>query len=436
MHTRQERVTLHASPLATQLVLFSAAALALALLLRRIELIAFTAPLLGALAGASARHRRQAVLLQVHPATARILAGETARVRVEATTCSRLTGLDVRLDCPDGVTVDERTVAGVPGGISVEYALTAPDWGRFVLPVTLTVRARGGLLAATHTSPVAVEVRAYPLAAPSAVSPRAAELPDRIGAHLTRARGEGVEFAGIRPYVAGDRLRAVNWHATARTRRLYVTERHTERACDTVVVVDTPGTAPRPGTAERQGLDRAVHGAAQVVQTALRHGDRTGVFALGGRVRWLPPESGRKQFYRIADVVLDAIPGHAVGAHGVATDGATGALIPSGALTSGAMVIAFTPLLDARIVLTINNARLRGYAVAAVDVLTAMPRHATAADDPLVARLWRLQRRGLHRNLASLGVPVMPWRTESSLDEVLQPLARRPLRAHPPRRAP
>lgn len=37
------------------------------------------------------------------------------------------------------------------------------------------------------------------------------ELLDRLGAHLTRHVGPGVEYADIRPYVPGDQLRAVNW---------------------------------------------------------------------------------------------------------------------------------------------------------------------------------------------------------------------------------
>jgi hypothetical protein len=51
-----------------------------------------------------------------------------------------------------------------------------------------------------------------------------------------------------------------------------------------------------------------------------------------------------------------------------------------------------------------------------------------------VERLWRLERRGLHRDLASVGIPVVPWAEWSTLDEVLYPLARRPLQTgRPPR---
>jgi hypothetical protein len=39
-------------------------------------------------------------------------------------------------------------------------------------------------------------------------------------------------------------------------------------------------------------IDLAVRGAAEIVQAALRRGDRAGVLALGGRTRWLGPDIG------------------------------------------------------------------------------------------------------------------------------------------------
>ena len=37
------------------------------------------------------------------------------------------------------------------------------------------------------------------------------ELPDRLGTHLTRRVGPGVEYADVRPYLPGDQLRTINW---------------------------------------------------------------------------------------------------------------------------------------------------------------------------------------------------------------------------------
>ncbi|WP_442799858.1 DUF58 domain-containing protein [Nocardia sp. NBC_01730] len=60
------------------------------------------------------------------------------------------------------------------------------------------------------------------------------ELPERLGSHLTRRHGPGVEYADIRAYAPGNQLRTVNWPVSARRGRLYVTER---RAAPVLVVV-------------------------------------------------------------------------------------------------------------------------------------------------------------------------------------------------------
>jgi uncharacterized protein (DUF58 family) len=58
-----------------------------------------------------------------------------------------------------------------------------------------------------------------------------------LGTHVARAGGEGIEFADIRPFVVGDRVRDVNWRATAKRGVLYVTERHPEHASDVVLLL-------------------------------------------------------------------------------------------------------------------------------------------------------------------------------------------------------
>ena len=83
----------------------------------------------------------------------------------------------------------------------------------------------------------------FPIApAQSTPLPRT-ELLDRLGTHLTRHVGRGVEYGNIRSYVPGDQLRTVNWPVSARRGSLHVTERLSERAADVVVLVDTHDAA-------------------------------------------------------------------------------------------------------------------------------------------------------------------------------------------------
>ena len=126
----------------------------------------------------------------------------------------------------------------------------------------------------------AADVFVFPMAPPQSTPIPRTELLDRLGTHLTRHIGPGVEYADVRRYVPGDQLRTVNWPVSARRGSLHVTERLTDRAADVVVLVDTYPQPPGPAT---EATDRTVRGAVQVVQSALRSGDRAGVVALGDR---------------------------------------------------------------------------------------------------------------------------------------------------------
>ncbi len=433
--TVTETVHWRPSTLTRRLVLVAAVALGVAVLAHRPDFIAFAAPLLGALAVGTGRRSPSLLLLELEPGTASCFEGEEVRLSLVVRVRPGCDDFDLRLAVPDGLDLLEERTTPVPEGMSGEWLVRTPTWGRFALTVHIAARASAGLLAGTVAVP-AIGVRVYPRPESRTGPLRSSVLSERIGAHIARRRGEGVEFAGIRPYVAGDPLRTVNWSASARRGRLHVTERLTERSADVVALIDTYAVQPGAraagfGQQARSALDLAVHGAAQVVQGALRRGDRAGVLALGGRLRWLGADIGRRQFYRVVDAVLDTypVPGEATTDHPGHTD-----LVPRGVLAAGAVVVAFTPLLDGRIVLTLNDIRLRGYAVVVIDVLREIPRDVSTPLDPLVARLWLLERGSMHRNLAILGIPVLPWHSDAALDEVLGPLGRRPIAAQRPSR--
>ena len=141
-------------------------------------------------------------------------------------------------------------------------AASAQRWGRYPIRARVDVIARGGLLAGTATVDAA-EVFVFPLAPPQSTAIPQTELPDRLGTHLTRHIGPGVEYADIRAYVPGDQLRSVNWPVSARRGSLHVTERLTDRAADVVVLIDTSAQPPGPATeatertAARRGSSRA-----------------------------------------------------------------------------------------------------------------------------------------------------------------------------------
>ncbi|WP_231986754.1 DUF58 domain-containing protein [Mycobacterium sp. 852002-40037_SCH5390672] len=364
------------------------------------QLMAFAAPLLGVLCSISWQRPVPTIRVHGEPDTQRCFENEQAHVRVWVTE-------------EDGASAVQLTVADIAGmeieitesdaGQAKTVAATVQRWGRYSIAVRIDVVARGGLL--TGTAVVgAAEVIVFPLTPPQPTPIPQTELLDRLGAHLTRHIGPGVEYADIRLYVPGDQLRAVNWPVSARRGQLHVTQRLTDRAADVVVLIDGYRQPAGPAT---EATERVVRGAAQVVQTALRHGDRAGIVALGGNhPRWLGADIGQRQFYRVLDTVLGAGDGF---------EHTTGTLAPRAAVPAGAIVIAFSTLLDTEFALALINLRKRGHIVLAVDILDSSPFE--DKQDPLVDRMWALQRSAMYRDMATIGVDIVSWPGDSGLEQ-------------------
>lgn len=403
MNTRQIDFRWTASPLTRAIATCAGLALAVAVIGARWELIAFAAPLLGVLCSISWQPPVPRVRVQAEPESQRCFEGEQARVTLSVAGDD---GLDstatVRLTVPDvdGMQIEDlETPARWPKSV----AAVAQRWGRYVIAARVDVIARGGLLAGTAVVDAA-DVIVFPLTPPQSTPIPRTPLLDRLGAHLTAHVGPGVEYADIRPYVPGDQLRAVNWPVSARRRQLHVTERLTDRAADVVVLIDSYRQPAGPAT---EATERTVRGAAQVVQTALRYSDRAGIVALGGnRPRWLGADIGQRQFYRVLDTVLGA---------GDRFENTTGTLAPRAAVPAGAIVIAFSTLLDTEFALALIDLRKRGHVVVAVDILDRSP--FADEQDPLVDRLWALQRSAMYRDMASIGVDIVSWQDGHTLEQ-------------------
>ncbi|CAM4348687.1 DUF58 domain-containing protein [Mycobacterium senriense] len=374
-------------------------AIAAAVIGARWQLIAFAAPLLGVLCSISWQRPVPTIRVHGEPDAQRCFESEQAHVRVWVT---QEGASAVQVSIPD-IAGMELEISESDAGQEKTVTATARRWGRYSIGARIDVVARGGLLTGTATVGAA-EVIVFPLTPPQLTPIPQIELLDRLGAHLTRHIGPGVEYADIRPYVPGDQLRAVNWPVSARRRQLHVTQRLTDRAADVVVLIDAYRQPAGPAT---EATERVVRGAAQVVQTALRHGDRAGIVALGGNhPRWLGADIGQRQFYRVLDTVLNA---------GDRFEHTTGTLAPRAAVPAGAIVIAFSTLLDTEFALALINLRKRGHVVLAVDILDSSPFE--DEQDPLVDRMWALQRSAMYRDMATIGVDIVSWAGESGLEQ-------------------
>ena len=402
-----------ASPLTRAVATCAGVALAAALIGSRWQLIAFVAPLLGVLCSIGWQKAVPKVYVHAEPGLQRCFEGEQTQVSVWATAEPGDVAVVLAITGVDGMAVGvaDRDPAG-----RQTVSVAADRWGRYPIRATVDVVAPGGLLSGTATVD-ATDVFVFPVAPPQSTAIPRTELLDRLGTHLTRHTGPGVEYADIRPYVPGDQLRTVNWPVSARRGSLHVTQRLTDRAADVVVLIDMYAQPPGPAT---EATERALRGAVQVVQSALRSGDRAGIVTLGGgRPRWLGAEIGRRQFYRVLDTLLGA---------GDEFDTTTGTLAPRAALPPGAIVVGFSTMLDTEFALSLIDLRKRGHTVVAVDVLEGAP--FGEGKDPLFTRMWAMQRSFMYRDMGTVGVDVVSWPSEHTLDQSMRlvPERRRPVR--------
>lgn len=397
-----------ASPLTKATATAAAGALLIAVIGFHWQLVIFVAPLLGVLCSAYWQRPRVSIEVSGKPATVRCFETETAQLSVRVSSSA---GADARLrmGSVEGLRVEPGDL--VPGdshGREVTVTASASRWGRYPVRAHVTVTAPGGLLTGRGTVDAA-ELYVFPLAAPHLTPMPRAELPDRLGTHLTRHTGPGVEYADVRAYVPGDQLRTINWPVSARRGRLHVTERLTDRGGDVVVLIDTHDQPPGPATL---ATERTARGAAQVVQSALRSGDRAGIVALGGGApRWLGLDIGRRQFYRVLDAILGA---------GSGFETTTGTLAPRAAVPPGAVVVAFSTMLNTEFAFALIELSKHGHTVVAVDVLEGAPFEAPDGLDPLVPRLWALQRSAMYRDMRTIGIDVVHWRHDAPLQDVMR----------------
>ena len=392
------------------------AGLVAALVLGRPEIVALTAPFLLALA----------VGLALSPApsfTAEIVAAPRAVEGDELTATIRLAArsvvdrLDVFLPLPEGLElVDGDQATGLRLGRGeereLELTLRAARWGAYMLaPLHLRTRDALGLLVAEGVLAHGPPVRVYPTdeTLQRILKPLDTQL--FAGSEVARRKGEGIEFADVRRWAPGDPVKRVNWRASARRGELWVNESHPERNTDVILFVDSFAEARGAGTGT---LDLAVHATTAIADAYIRRRDRVGLISFGGILRWLEPGLGRVQLYRIVDALLDTEV--VLSYYWREID-----VIPRRTLPPNALVIALSPLLDARSVDALLDLRARGHDLAVVDTSPVpFTRRPDAGVDAIAYDLWLLRRDALRHRLQRAGVAVAEWRGDAPLQAALE----------------
>ena len=387
-----------------------------ALTLGRPELVAIAAPFALFVALGLVLARSPSVTAHAELERERQLEGRRVDMFVEVSADQTVPRLELLLDLPEGL------VAEAPNPVLVRLArgerrelevpLLCHHWGTHrVGEVVWRARDAFGLLVYEGRAGQPQRLKVYPRGETVQRLLRPLETQAFSGNQVARTRGEGIEFADLRPFTPGDRVRRVNWRATARRGEPWVNEMHPERNADVVLFLDTFAEARRDDLGT---LDIGVRAAAALAALYLREKDRVGVVSFGGVLNWLTVTSGTTQLYRIVDSLLDSqiILSYAWKDLDV---------IPPRTLPPRALVIALSPLLDDRAVGALLDLRARGFDLAVVELSpSSFVSEGESDSERLAYRIWRLRRDALRSKYSALGVPIVEWREGMPMEAVME----------------
>ena len=388
-----------------------------ALVVQRAELAVIAAPFFLVLMLALASVREPRMRVDVELDRERVVENDEVELLVTVRSDVPVEIAELLVVLPAGLVAAEETPNPVAlslraGEREQAIRVKCERWGGYVLgDVHVRTRDRFGIFRFEGRWEQRLPLKVYPREEQLRAALRPRETQVFAGNEVARQKAEGIEFADLRPFAFGDRVRRVNWRASARRRELWVNEHHTERNTDVVLFLDTFIEARR---LDASTLDGAVRAAASLASEYLRQRDRVGLVSFGGMLRWFMPGSGLVQRYRIVDALLESEIVFNYAWKDVS-------VIPSRVLPPAALVVAVTPLLDDRAVEALADLRARRYDLAIVEVSpVGFTEPGESEADQLAHRLWVLRRDEIRARYERLGVAVATWSEDAPLDAVLE----------------
>lgn len=128
------------------------------------------------------------------------------------------------------------------------------------------------------------------------------------GAYHSIFKGQGVEFAEVRPYLRGDDVRTIDWNVSARSGLLHVKRYQEERELTMILAIDVSGSI-RFGSSYQKKSVLAAELAALLAFSAIKNNDRVGLLLFSDKLEtFVPPKKGRKHVLRIITELLNHKP--------------------------------------------------------------------------------------------------------------------------------
>jgi uncharacterized protein (DUF58 family) len=381
----------------------------------RPELTVLALPFLAAILAGSLGARPRELHVSLALDQAQLLEGEEAMVEVALGASEPLPGLEATLHLDPGLRLSRGPVATASllagSEKTLQLAIDCLRWGRYDVG-RLRLRWPGPLglfnQEGGHDQPLPLRVYPRPERLRSLVRP--ADTQVYAGNQVARARGDGIEFAEIRPYAPGDRLRHVNWRATGRRGSLQVNDLHPERNSDVILFLDTFGSFFASG---ERTIDLTLRAAIGLAEGYLRQRDRVGAIAFGGMLRWLSPGMGMRQRYQLVEALLDTRIEVSYAWKRIST-------IPARTLPPRALILALTPLVDERFQVALDELVGRGFDLAICELelpWRPAPREAT---DRLAQRVFALRRDSVRARYARRGVAIVTWTERRPFEQVIE----------------
>lgn len=354
-----------------------------------------------------------------------IAAGEAAQTRLLVT--NRGDAL-VNLSLEDALDGRLRIKAGEPGTrrslaagetARIEYAFSAPR-GVYVWQAVGARAADPFGLFEVHRE---IPARGALLVRPVPLQLHAPALRPRFTMHTTgtipvRRPGSGTDFLGIREYRVGDPLRHVNWRMAARyPGEIFTNEYERQEITDFGIILDARRLT-QADAAEEALFERSTSAAAALAEVFLQQANRVSLLIFGETLTALYPGYGKKQL----NLILRSLAHATLGRN-----------LPFGYLEycpvrlfpSRATIIILSSV-TASDLPTYARLRSLGY-----DVLLISPdpvRYGAAKPKSSelgrrAFRLARVERIAILESLLKLGVQVLDWKVDTSLDAMLQAMS-------------
>ncbi|MGT2426542.1 DUF58 domain-containing protein [Amnibacterium kyonggiense] len=248
-------------------------------------------------------------------------------------------------------------------------------------------------------------------------------LTNRPGGHAARRLGDGLDFRDLAPFAPGDRLRRIDWRATARSPRpeseLIVRRMDATAEAAAVIVLDSRDdvgaavvewASDRPARKGTASLDLARPAVIAIAASYLEAGDRVAFHDLVRSGASARSGGGRRKLEQIRAVVTQTVAR------------------PSGTpkapvLPTAAVVYLVSTFLDEDVAGLAVLWRNAGHRVVAIDVLPRLTAEGADEAHRLAHRILQLERADRLERLRRVDVTVVPWE-RTDRDALLRQAAR------------